>query len=166
MPSLTKAPTLLARLQEGTIDIGALLDMAESQEEEVRDESGALLLFCGRVRKSSIDPKTGKKKEVRHLEYEAHVPLAQKYMQKIAEECSQEGQLHFCACIHRIGLALPQENTIAIISAGRHRNEVYAANRQLLERIKSEVPLWKKEVYVDNTYEWGPRHCSIKQVKT
>ena len=161
----TPQNTLLIRLQEEPIELGALLDLAEKQEAETRSENGALLLFCGQVRKSSLDPKTGKKKEVRHLEYEAYVPLAQKHMQSIAEECSRQGQLHFCACIHRIGIALPQENTVAIVTAGRHRAEVYAANRQLIEGIKSEVPLWKKEVYTDDTYEWAGGSCKTETSK-
>ena len=160
--SVSSCPTLLVHIQNSPIELKALLDLAEKQEEEIKGESGALLLFCGQVRSSSIDLKTGKKKQVRHLEYEAHISLAQKIMQQIAEECSRERQVHFCACIHRIGLALPQETTVAIVTAGRHRAEVYAANRQLIDRIKSEVPLWKKEVYMDDSYQWGSGSCNTE----
>ena len=156
--------TPFVRLQKSPIKLSMLLELAE-KEGESKGERGALLLFCGQVRKSAIDPKIGKEKEVLHLEYESHLPLAQKHMRKIAEECSQEMQLHFCACIHRIGILVPEENAVAVLSAGRHREEVYAANRQIIERIKSDLPLWKKEVYKDGTYKWmgGPTSMEVKK---
>ena len=147
--------TSFLRLQSEPIEIPMLLELVEGRD-RMREESGALLLFCGQIRKSAIDPKTGERKEIRHLEYEAHLPLAQKHLHKITEECGRKMQLHFCACVHRIGITLPEEKALLVISTGKHREEVYAANRQIVERIKYELPIWKKELYVDGTYKWAP----------
>lgn len=114
----------------------------ETVEKSVLDvQCGASLLFVGRVRGDY------KGRKVLHLEYEAYQSLALKKMQAIVQGFQKQFPLAKIAIVHRIGLVLPNEVSIVIAVATPRRGECYAISREVLEQLKQDVPIWKKEVY-------------------
>lgn len=115
--------------------------------------AGGLVLFSGEVR----DHNHGR--AVTSLEYEAHGPLADKTMARILADARQRWELHHADCMHRVGPVAIGESAVVVVTASAHRDAAYAANRYIIDRIKFEVPLWKKEHFADGTSEWS-KGCS------
>lgn len=116
-------------------------------------KAGAIVLFSGEVRNHS------KEKAVSHLIYEAHISMAKKMIREVVEEAKNKFNLHHAVCIHRIGKVEVCETAIVVVTASSHREEAYAANRFIIEKVKHEAPIWKNEFFEDGTSEWGG-NCS------
>jgi molybdopterin synthase catalytic subunit len=110
-------------------------------------------LFSGEVRNHS------KGKAVTHLEYEAHASMADKMIREVVEAAKEKFNLHHAVCIHRVGKVAVCETAIVVVTASSHREEAYAANRFIIEKVKHEAPIWKNEFFEDGTSEWGG-NCS------
>jgi molybdopterin synthase catalytic subunit len=119
--------------------------------------AGAVLLFSGEVRESN------KGREVVFLEYEAHVPMAEKMISEILTEAKERWNLSVAIAQHRVGRIEIGETAVVVITASAHRGEAYAANRHIIDRIKHEAPIWKCEHYRDGTKEWG-NNCNCQAV--
>jgi molybdopterin synthase catalytic subunit len=126
-----------------TIDLNKIL--AQSHDEE----SGAIVMFSGEVRKFHLG------KEVSYLQYEAFESMANTMIKTILEEATQRWELNGAYAIHRLGTVGLKESAVCVITTSPHRKEAYDANQYIIHRIKHEVPIWKKEVYVDGTSAWG-----------
>ncbi|RME75186.1 MAG: molybdenum cofactor biosynthesis protein MoaE [Planctomycetota bacterium] len=108
-------------------------------------DAGAQVLFTGTVR-----ARTGGR-AVRHLEYEAYVPMAQAQCREIAEaSCARHGACRM-AIAHRTGRLAIGEIAVAIAVSAPHRAEAYAASREAIEALKHEVAIWKREVFTDGS---------------
>lgn len=130
------------RITKEPIDVAsALIDIGD-------DRAGAQALFLGTVR-NEFEGRAS-----RGLYYDAYEPLAEKELRRIGEELKQEfGALHV-VLIHRIGdLPLGAVSVLVAVSTG-HRGEAFAAAREGIDRIKSRVPLWKKEHWDDGQDAW------------
>jgi molybdopterin synthase catalytic subunit len=107
---------------------------------------GGLVTFTGLVR----DVSRGRR--VERLEYQAYLAMAERSLALIAEEVGARHQAR-AAVIHRIGVLRPGEAAVVIACAAPHRAQAFRACEELLERLKHEVPIWKREVFVDGA-EW------------
>jgi molybdopterin synthase catalytic subunit len=58
------------------------------------------------------------------------------------------------AIVHRLGELAVEEVSVAIAVGHPHRDTAYALSRWVIEELKSRVPIWKREHYVDGTREW------------
>ena len=113
----------------------------------VQDERcGGVVVFLGDVRSL-----TGRKATER-LEYEAHEEMALKIMRQIALECSESLSANV-AIVHRLGTLRPGETSVACAAACAHRAQAFECCRQLIDRLKLDVPIWKKEFGPDGV-EW------------
>lgn len=109
-------------------------------------ECGAVVTFRGVVR----DDDDGR--AVTSLDYEAH-PDAAETLRKVCQAVSEETGLRVAA-VHRFGhLEVGHVALVAAASAG-HRREAFEACSLLVERIKAEVPIWKKQQFTDGESEW------------
>ncbi|MEU4388933.1 molybdenum cofactor biosynthesis protein MoaE [Promicromonospora sp. NPDC023805] len=109
-------------------------------------ECGAVVTFRGVVR----DDDGGR--DVTSLDYEAH-PDATAVLQKVCQAVAAETGLRVAAT-HRFGhLVVGDVALVASASAG-HRKEAFEACSLLVERIKAEVPIWKKQQFTDGESEW------------
>ena len=125
------------------IDLVALLQKSHCPS------AGAVVLFSGEVRNHNIG------KSVRHLEYEAHISMANKMIAEILLAARNRWSLSIAFAQHRIGKVKVTESAVVVITASIHRGEAYASNRYIIDRIKHEVPIWKCEHFADGTKEWG-----------
>lgn len=134
---------LFAELTETPIDLNMVLRRAHHVH------IGARVLFSGEIRGTNHGA------EVVRLEYTAHKLLAQKHMLAVLQAAAQEFPLIAAGCIHRLGMLEISECAVAVLTCGRHRGETYAANRYIIDRVKAETPIWKREFFADGTSRWG-----------
>ncbi|HEV2060930.1 MAG TPA: molybdenum cofactor biosynthesis protein MoaE [Solirubrobacteraceae bacterium] len=104
--------------------------------------TGATVVFCGTTR------------EVPSLEYEAYVEMAEQKIRELAEAVVVEHGLAAIACAHRTGTVELMEPSIVIAVSAGHRAEAFAGARALLDAVKSQAPVWKKEHPEDGPPEW------------
>ncbi len=116
----------------------------------VRDDSaGATVLFLGTVRNHN-DGYT-----VSGIYYEAYVRMVEEAMAKIEEETVKRWNLKKFAAVHRVGNLKIGEASVAIAVSSEHRDEAFEAGRYAIDRIKTEVPIWKKERIGDRGEIWA-----------
>ena len=123
-----------------------------SLADSLRDRSaGAEVTFDGRVR----DHNEGRK--VAALEYQAYPALALATGNRIlTEEAARHGIVKALA-VHRTGPLEIGESAVWVGVASAHRGAAFDAARAIMERLKYELPVWKKETYTDGSVEWvGP----------
>jgi molybdopterin synthase catalytic subunit len=119
---------------------------------ELRDPAaGAEVTFDGRVRNHNEGHK------VAALEYQAYPALALVVGNRIlSEEMEKHGVLRAVA-MHRTGPLEIGESAVWVGVASAHRGAAFDAARAIMERLKYELPVWKKETYADGSSEWvGP----------
>lgn len=109
--------------------------------------AGGIATFTGTVRDHS------RGKRVRRLEYEAYPAMALKRLEAIGGEVRERWPEVRLSIQHRIGALEVGEAAVVIAAAAAHRQEAFRACEYALERLKAEVPIWKKEIY-DDGEEW------------
>ena len=131
-----------AALVEEPLDVGAAVD-------RVRDTAcGAVLVFLGTVRDSHGG------REVSKLTYTAYPSMAKERLRHIVDELEAGSEGLRAAIHHRLGDVPTGEPSVVIAVSSPHRDEAYEASRRALERLKTEVPIWKREHYADGETEW------------
>lgn len=138
-----------------TVKISTSVIEEEKASECVFDPShGAEVIFSGRVR----DHNLGKK--VVAVSYDVFEPLAKKALQDLCIQAAKKwGPRIKIAVVHRVGRLLVGEASVVIAVSSPHRDEAYQASRFIIEQIKHEVPIWKKEHYEDGDTEWLKGHA-------
>ncbi len=125
------------------------LDMVEMLASAHHPGAGAVVLFSGEVRDNN------RGKAVAFLEYEAYEPLAKQVIAAILSAAREKYSLRVALACHRVGRVAVGEPAVIVITASAHRAAAYAANQYIIDRIKQEAPIWKREYYVDGGAEWG-----------
>jgi molybdopterin synthase catalytic subunit len=126
-----------------TLDtLGSLI----SQLKRTSDEIGGIAVFVGAVRGSRGDER------VLRLEYEAHENLAAKVVETIIEDSKTKHGIVDAIVEHRIGSVEVGEDVMYVLIASKHREEGFKALKEMVDRIKREVPIWKKEVTEKEAY--------------
>ena len=111
--------------------------------------AGAVVLFSGEVRDNN------RGRAVAYLEYEAHGPLAEKVIAEVLLAARDKYSLRAAVARHRTGRVSVGETAVVVVTAAAHRGEAYAANQYIIDRIKQEAPIWKREYFTDGASEWG-----------
>ena len=115
----------------------------------VMDESaGGVALFLGTVRDHS---EAGK---VEALEYESYVELAEKKLLEIEEEALRRWPVKKIKILHRVGKLRLGEVSVAVAISTPHRAEAFEACRYAIDRIKRDVPIWKRERLAGGKQVW------------
>ncbi|MFM8704932.1 MAG: molybdenum cofactor biosynthesis protein MoaE, partial [Planctomycetia bacterium] len=86
--------------------------------------------------------------------YEAHEPLARAVLCRLRDEAVALHGLTECAIVHRLGEVPVGETSVAIATSAPHRRAAFAAAEWLMERIKTEAPIWKCEEGADGGRVW------------
>ncbi len=127
------------------IDVGAVLAAVEGAGE------GAAVLFVGRVRDRNRD------QQVEWLDYEAYAGMAESELQALAQQARAEHGAHGVAIVHRTGRLVVGEVAVAIAVSAPHRAAAFAACQWLIDTLKQQVPIWKRERTRDGA-EWLSEH--------
>src|SRR5438105_12970871 len=110
--------------------------------------AGGTCLFVGTVRDHSDAG------DVTGLDYESWDELAERRLREIAREMTEGWPVCRVALVHRTGRLEIGEVSVAIACSAPHRAEAFEACRHGIERIKQDVPVWKKESLATGESEW------------
>ena len=124
------------------------LDLQFHVEHVSDPRAGAVATFVGLVR--DHDPSV--EGRVVALDYTAH-PDAQVVLARIAQVALTDGVLGI-AVSHRTGHLAVGEAAIVAAVATAHRAEAFDVCRALVETVKAELPVWKREVLEDGSHVW------------
>lgn len=118
---------LHARIRSEPLSLDALLA-------RVRDpRAGAIVTFHGVTR------------DVEALEYEAYTEMAESRLRAIVEAAALRYELCAAAAEHRVGTVPLSEPSVLVAVSAPHRAAAFAAGREIIDRIKTEAPIWKRE---------------------
>ena len=127
IPPVSGGEAVPAVLSTGPLSLDALVA-------RVRDpRAGAVVTFQGVTR------------EVDHLDYEAYAEMADERVRAIVAEAIERHGLCAAAAEHRIGTVPLSEPSVAVAASAPHRAEAFAGAREIIDRIKAEAPIWKRE---------------------
>lgn len=128
-------------LTRDPIDLAAFVGQA-------RPEDGAVCLFAGVVRNESEG------RETVAIDYEAYGEMAESEIGRIVRAVSEEWPGTRLRVVHRVGRLAVGAASVAVLATAPHRDEAFAACRAAIDRIKTTVPIWKKEIHPDGSSEW------------
>lgn len=129
-------------LTDKPIDVAALADEARSPT------TGAVVLFLGTTRAVTDGRQTAA------LDYEVYDRMAREKVAELEAEARRRWPLAECLIVHRLGRVPPGEASVAIAVSTPHRREAFAAGQWLIDAIKAQVPIWKREQWADGTARW------------
>lgn len=115
--------------------------------EDMAPEAGARVRFDGVVR----DHDGGR--GVERLVYTAH-PDAERFLGEALARATAGRALTSCRAFHRVGELAIGEVALVVVVDAPHRGEAFAAAAAIVDEIKSSVPIWKDQYFVDGTHEW------------
>jgi MoaE-MoaD fusion protein len=119
--------TVHVRLTSEPIAADALIN-------RVRDPgAGAVVVFEGVTR------------EVAQLEYEAYAEMATTKISQLVSAAVDKHGLCAAAVEHRVGTVPVSEPSVVVAVSAPHRGEAFAGAREIIDRLKSEAPIWKQE---------------------
>lgn len=108
---------------------------------------GGVVTFVGAVR----DHARGR--AVVRLEYEAYGTMARRQLERLVAEVEAAIPGTICAVHHRVGVLEIGDVAVIVAAGSAHRGEAFTACRMLIDRLKQDVPIWKREVGPDGA-EW------------
>jgi molybdopterin synthase catalytic subunit/molybdopterin converting factor small subunit len=129
-------------LVEGAIEVDRVIESISGPGR------GAVVVFLGTVRNQHAG------KKVTQLTYSAYRAMARTALETIAADLEAAHKGLRAAIVHRLGEVPIGEASVVIATASPHRAAAYDANRTALERLKTEVPIWKREHYAGGESVW------------
>ena len=129
-------------LQHDPLDVGAAFAFLQTPR------AGGIDLFVGTTRQWTAD------KETVRLEYDCYEAMALKEMERLAREAQSRWPVERVCILHRLGLVPPAQASVVVGVATPHRADAFDACRFLIDTLKQQVPIWKREVYADGQTEW------------
>ena len=142
-PAVSGAAAGFARVTD------APLDLAEHVTAVSTSADGAVVTFIGQVRDHDPDATD----RVTGLDYSAH-PDAGRIIGEIADRTRAAHPLVTLAVSHRIGHLDVGDLALVAAVASAHRGDAFAACEALVEAVKAEVPIWKKQYEIGGTHSW------------
>jgi molybdopterin synthase catalytic subunit len=95
---------------------------------------------------------------VLYLEYEAYPDMAVQTLRQVAGEVQERWpEVRAVAIVHRVGRLHVGERAVVIALSAAHRRQTFDALHYAIDRLKEIVPIWKKEVWVNESGGQGPR---------
>lgn len=110
-----------------------------------RGGHGATASFIGRVRGDD---------GVSELMLEHHPAMTAAALDALATQAKARWALDCVSVIHRIGAMLPGEVIVLVLASSAHRDAALAGASFLIDRLKTDVPLWKRETLADGNQRW------------
>jgi len=138
----------LIRVVTGPIDIAGILAAVSDPG------AGGTAVFVGTTRNFSEEG--GTKYPVTRLVYEAYEPMALKIMHDIATAARSRWELTGVAAVHRVGRVEIGEASVVIAVSAAHRAGAFEACRFIIDEVKREAPIWKKEILPESERWVGP----------
>ncbi|MGQ3100716.1 MAG: molybdenum cofactor biosynthesis protein MoaE [Sphingopyxis solisilvae] len=126
-------------VQAAPIDVGAEIDRHDA------GGHGATASFIGRVRGDG---------GLLELFLEHHPVMTEAGLRELARAAAERWQLAALTLIHRVGAMTPGDTIVLVLASCPHRSEALAACEFLIDRLKTDVMLWKRETFEDGRVAW------------
>lgn len=126
-------------VQTDAINVAAELDIHDA------GGHGASAIFFGRVRGDDGLAK---------LFLEHHPALTEAGLAELAHVAADRWSLSALTLVHRVGGMAPGETIVLVLASSAHRAEALAATEFLIDRLKTDVMLWKRETFADGRVAW------------
>ena len=124
------------------------IDVAALREKLADPASGGYASFEGWVRNRNEG------EDVVRLEYEVYAPLARTEGERVLAEAAERFGVARIGAVHRSGLLEIGDCAVWVGVASSHRDAAFSACRYIIDELKSRLPIWKKEHYVDGQSGW------------
>lgn len=118
----------------------APLDPQVIVERVQTSDAGAVVVFEGRTRAEG---------DLRMLRYEAFEERATRQLEAFAREIAERSGVRGVAAVHRTGDVAVGEPSVVVVVCAAHRAEAFDGARDLIDRIKAEAAIWKKEIFAE-----------------
>lgn len=135
----------LVRLVHGPVPVEEIRRFVRGQ-----GEHGGIVTFEGVTRREH-DRVHG---PLLRLEYEAYAEMAERQMRKLAIEAARRWSAWRVAVMHRVGGIPTGDVSVMIAVSCRNRAEAFEACRWLIDAVKQDVPIWKKDVFENGHTRW------------
>lgn len=112
------------------------------------DADGAVNVFLG-VTRNHHDGRS-----VLGLEYHCYQSMAQSQLEAVAAGVAAEFSLTRLFVIHRLGRVGIGEVSLVVAAAAHHRQQVLNGTLAFIDRLKRDVPIWKREYFADGQVGW------------
>ena len=124
------------------------IDTAEILLRVGSPQAGAVVLFLGTTREVTAGRHTAS------LDYECYPEMAERKLAELEAEARRRWPVIECMIVHRTGRVPPAEASVAIVVSTPHRRDAFAAGEWLIDTLKRDVPIWKREQWADGSAEW------------
>jgi len=152
MDAATKTNRVMERKPKNIFVQGAIAPsfIADSiAKHSSKTNIGGHSIFLGQVRADVIDDK-----KVAAIEYTTYEELALEKMHVIREETFAKYELTCMHVYHSLGAVAAGEICLFVFTSSAHRRPAIDACNEIVERIKTELPVWGKELFEDETHQW------------
>jgi molybdopterin synthase catalytic subunit len=144
---MTEKKTLKTFLVNGSINSDSIAKSIANHNS--KKEIGAHSIFLGQVRADVCDNRT-----VAAIDFTAYPEMAEKQISEIREEIIVKHKLTCAHIKHSLGKLMVGEICLFIFVSSPHRKAAIEACNEMVERIKKEVPIFGKEIFDDESYQW------------
>ncbi|MEF8842167.1 MAG: molybdopterin synthase [Haloarculaceae archaeon] len=122
--------------------------VARVKESPRADRAGAIATFTGRVRAKDAEDDT----PTRHLEFEKYEGVAERRMRDLEADLEEREGVLDVVMHHRTGVIPDGEDIVFVVVLAGHRREAFRTVEDGIDRLKEEVPIFKKEVTAEETF--------------
>ena len=119
------------------------------QNHSSKKDIGGHSIFLGQVRADKIDGR-----QVAAIEYTCYEAMATEKMHEIREAIFAKYELSCLHVYHSLGKVAAGEISLFVFTSSVHRKAAIHACEELVEKIKSSLPIWGKEIFDNETYQW------------
>ncbi|XVH32544.1 molybdopterin synthase [Haloferacaceae archaeon DSL9] len=134
------------RQTEPYVTLETLVERAKASPQA--DRCGAIATFTGRVRAKDTDDDT----PTTHLAFEKYDEVAEARMERISQELAARDGVFEVLMHHRVGVIEDGEDIVFVVVLAGHRTEAFRTVEDGINRLKDEVPIFKKETTVDEEF--------------
>lgn len=138
---------MVIELLDSTIDVSHWLRCLDD------DDCGAHAWFAGVTRRKTVDH-DGHVSVTRTLHYQAHRSMALGQLRSLASAAVAQYDLAKLVFVHRLGEVSIGQASVLVGCSGAHRSATLASIPWIMDRLKTEVPIWKRETFDDDSRQW------------
>ena len=131
----------------GAISASFIAEKIQAHQDKLN--IGGHSIFLGQVRADDVDNKT-----VTAIEYTSYEELALEKMAEIREQIFKKFDLTCAHIYHSLGKVNAGEICLFVFTTSAHRKAAIDSCAEIVERIKKELPIWGRELFEDDTYQW------------
>lgn len=128
------------------------IDFQKEYESIKKPKFGCILFFLGVSRNAPEDS------HVKALEYFAYEEMSITKANALEATIKEKYPVGEIVIIHRLGMVPVTESSLLVLIASAHRKQMFEALEEIVDRIKKEIPIWKKAIYENGETKWLENH--------